>query len=505
MKDEIINPLSLLYQTTLKKLNYNIYEMSSIEKSYRSSVERLEDTKNNFHYYAKSAEESKIMAELYKERNNNNYNELIKEEETKMLDYLKRSKDNEKMYVETIDRTNELQEEYIEIKKRNLNELQEMEEEIAENIKDSFRKFIVFQVAYLRNMEYDIKNKSLIFENINIKRDINKFINNNKTQITQLYKYEYVPYISEFENKIVKDKNMPNIYSEKVKMSVKLFMSNVFSKAKPNEINPNSIYYKNKFILTEIKEIVNKIFNNEKLLKEEKEKINKLILLKKTRRKLLQEINNYCINNINSSLLNEISFENISNLLNESLKVLQIEKDYESEKLILNFATSFYQISGKSKKKKEFIQNELTNNKLFSKYEFWKELIKYNIIEEMYNQKKYNLFSNKKEDEEKNKQRIKEIVISKINLHINYMIDFNCKFSFMKQIFQEFKEYYELSDEELKKIEDKINKYNDKDSELNINNDINNDFEEKKSNDDLNENLNINQINNNSTDENSNK
>ena len=505
LKDEIINPLSLLHQTTLKKLNYNIYEMSSIEKSYRSSVERLEDTKNNFHYYAKSAEESKIMAELYKERNNNNYNELIKEEETKMLDYLKRSKDNEKMYVETIDRTNELQEEYIEIKKRNLNELQEMEEEIAENIKDSFRKFIVFQVAYLRNMEYDIKNKSLIFENINIKRDINKFINNNKTQITQLYKYEYVPYISEFENKIVKDKNMPNIYSEKVKMSVKLFMSNVFSKAKPNEINPNSIYYKNKFILTEIKEIVNKIFNNEKLLKEEKEKINKLILLKKTRRKLLQEINNYCINNINSSLLNEISFENISNLLNESLKVLQIEKDYESEKLILNFATSFYQISGKSKKKKEFIQNELTNNKLFSKYEFWKELIKYNIIEEMYNQKKYNLFSNKKEDEEKNKQRIKEIVISKINLHINYMIDFNCKFSFMKQIFQEFKEYYELSDEELKKIEDKINKYNDKDSELNINNDINNDFEDKKSNDDLNENLNINQINNNSTDENSNK
>ena len=505
LKDEIINPLSLLYQTTLKKLNYNIYEMSSIEKSYRSSVERLEDTKNNFHYYAKSAEESKIMAELYKERNNNNYNDLIKEEETKMLDFLKRSKDNEKMYVETIDRTNELQEEYIEIKKRNLNELQEMEEEIAENIKDSFRKFIVFQVAYLRNMEYDIKNKSLIFENINIKKDINKFINNNKTQITQLYKYEYVPYISEFENKIVKDKNIPHIYSEKVKNSVKLFMSNVFSKEKPSEINPNSIYYKNKLILNEIKEIVNKIFKNENLLKEEKEKINKLILLKKTRRKLLQEINNYCINNINSSLLNEISFENISNLLNESLKVLQIEKDYESEKLILNFATSFYQISGKSKKKKEFIQNNLTNNKLFSKYEFWKELIKYNIIEEMYNQKKYNLFSNKKEDEEKNKQRIKEIVISKINLHINYMIDFNCKFSFMKQIFQEFKEYYELSDEELKKIEDKINKYNDKDSELNINNDINNDFEEKKSNDDFTENLNINQINNNSTDENSNQ
>ena len=504
LKDEIITPLSSLYKTSLSKLNYNIYEMNSIEKAYRTSVENLEISKKNFHSFAKSAEDSKIMAELYKERNDKNLSTLIKEEETKMLDNLKKSKDNEKLYVELIDKTNDLQDEYIEIKKRNLNEIQDLEEEIAENIKDSFRKFIVFQVAYLRNMEYDIKNKSLIFENINVKKDINKFINNNKTQISQLYKYEYVPYISEFENKIVKDKNIPHIYSEKVKNGVKLFMSNVFSKEKPNEINPNSKYYKNEIILNEIKGIVNKIFKGDNFSKEEIEKINKLILLKKTRRKLLQEINNYCLNNINSALLNEKSFGIISNLLNESLRILQIEKDYESEKLILNFATSFYQISGTNQKKKQFIQNNLLNNKLFTKYEFWKELVKYNIIEEMYNQKKYNLFSDKKEDEEKNKTRIKEIVISKINLHINYMIDFKCKHSFMKQILQEFKEYYDLSDEDIKKISDKINEYNkcDDNNKENIIFDKQ-DIDGDKLNDDNIDNLNINQINN-STDENSN-
>ena len=497
LKDEIITPLSSLYKTSLSKLNYNIYEMNSIEKAYRTSVENLEISKKNFHSFAKSAEDSKIMAELYKERNDKNLSTLIKEEETKMLDNLKKSKDNEKLYVELIDKTNDLQDEYIEIKKRNLNEIQDLEEEIAENIKDSFRKFIVFQVAYLRNMEYDIKNKSLIFENINVKKDINKFINNNKTQISQLYKYEYVPYISEFENKIVKDKNIPHIYSEKVKNGVKLFMSNVFSKEKPNEINPNSKYYKNEIILNEIKGIVNKIFKGDNFSKEEIEKINKLILLKKTRRKLLQEINNYCLNNINSALLNEKSFGIISNLLNESLRILQIEKDYESEKLILNFATSFYQISGTNQKKKQFIQNNLLNNKLFTKYEFWKELIKYNIIEEMYNQKKYNLFSDKKEDEEKNKTRIKEIAISKINLHINYMIDFKCKHSFMKQILQEFKEYYDLSDDDTQKIVNKINEYNkggDEQNENKIN--VKQDKEEDIQNDEDIENLNINEINN---------
>ena len=481
LKDEIINPLSSLYKTSLSKLNYNIYEMQSIEKAYRTSVENLENSKNYFHHFAKKAEESKLMAELYKERNDKNLNELIKDEETKMLNNLKLSKDNEKIYVELIDKTNDLQDDYVEIKKRNLNEIQEIEEEIAENIKDSFRKFIIFQVAYLRNMEYDIKNKSLIFENINVKNDINKYINNNKTQITQLYKYEYAPYISEFENKILKEKNIQNIYSENVKNGVKLFISNVFSKEKPNEI----------------KQIVNKIFKSENLSKDEKEKINKLILLKKTRRKLLQEINNYCLNNINSSLLNEISYENISNLLKESLKVLQIEKDYESEKLILNFATSFYQINGTSQKKKQFIQNDLIDNKLFNKYEFWKELIKYNIIEEMYNQKKYNLFSDKKEDEEKNKTRIKEIAISKINLHINYMIDFKCKHSFMRQILQEFKEYYDLSDDDTQKIVNKINEYNkggDEQNENKIN--VKQDKEEDIQNDEDIENLNINEINN---------
>ena len=505
LRDEIINPLSSLFKTSLSKLNYNIYEMQSIEKAYETSVENLETSKNYFHHFAKNAEESKIMAELYKERNNKNLSGLIKEEETKMLDNLKKSKDNEKIYVELIDKTNDLQDDYIEIKKRNLNEIQELEEEIAENIKDSFRKFIVFQVAYLRNMEYDIKNKSMIFENINVKNDINKYINNNKTQITQLYKYEYAPYISEFENKILKEKNIQNIYSENVKNGVKLFISNVFSKEKPNEINPNSKYYKREIIANEIKQIVNKIFKNENLSKDEKEKINKLILLKKTRRKLLQEINNYCLNNINSSLLNEISYENISNLLKESLKVLQTEKDYESEKLILNFATSFYQINGTSQKKKQFIQNDLIDNKLFNKYEFWKELIKYNIIEEMYNQKKYNLFSDKKEDEEKNKTRIKEIAISKINLHINYMIDFKCKHSFMKQILQEFKEYYDLSDDDTQKIVYKINEYNKCEDEQNENkNNEKQIIEEDISNDDDNiENLNINQINN-SKEENSN-
>ena len=358
-----------------------------------------------------------------------------------------------------------MQDDYIEIKKRNLNEIQDIEQEIGENIKDSFRRFIVYQVSYLRNMQYDIKKKSSIFENINITKDINKYINDNKTNITQLYKYEYIPYISKQPRAISKDDNINHIYSENILNNAKLFMSNIFTKERPNEMNPNSDYNKTKHILDEIKVHINNLFKNEAITNEDKENINKLLLLKKTRRQFLKEINNYCLNNKNSSLLNENSFDNISYLLKEALKVLQIEKDYESAKLVLYFATSFYQISEEKEKKKLFIHINLINEKIFSNYEFWKELIKYNIIEEMFNQKSYNLFSNKKEEEGNNKKRINDIVISKLNIYLNYMIDFKCKYNFMKQLIQEFKDYYELNEDNIEKYMAKINEYNKKNEE----------------------------------------
>ena len=95
-----------------------------------------------------------------------------------------------------------------------------------------------------------------------------------------------------------------------------MFISNIFIKERPNDLNPNSDFNQNKIVKSEIKEIINKIFKNEKIANEDKENINKLLLLKKKRRLLLKEINEYCLNNVNSSLLNEYSFENLSFLLN---------------------------------------------------------------------------------------------------------------------------------------------------------------------------------------------
>ena len=40
------------------------------------------------------------------------------------------------------------------------------------------------------------------------------------------------------------------------------------------------------------------------------------------------------------------------------------------------------------------------------------------------------------------------------------MIDFKCKYNFMKQLIEEFKDYYELKDDDIEKFISKINEYN---------------------------------------------
>ena len=320
LRDEIIKPLSANYQTFTQKLNRNYSEILAINKAYQSSVSQIELSKNHFHSSVYASEQCKLKAEYYKKKltninNNNNTNNnkelkenLIKElklEESKAMSLLKESKENERIYINLINTTNRLQEEYIEIKKRNLNEIQDLEEELGEYIKDSLRKFIIFQVAYLRNMQYDVDKKAKILEGINIRNDIQKFINENKTDKIPPIKFEYEPYISNLGKNNSKSE-IKNI-SPEISKEVNNFISAVFPLERAEEVK----LFKTK-MQVDILEIINKIFNEEKLDFEDNKEITKIILNKRARRHLLKEINNYGTKD-NKSLLNH----NISLELNE--------------------------------------------------------------------------------------------------------------------------------------------------------------------------------------------
>ena len=462
MRDEIIKPLSSAYQNFSKKLERNYSETLSINEEYQASIEEMEIYKNKFHSSVYSAEQSKLKAEYYRRKINSlkdintqqnkenkaNFLNNLKKEENKANNYLQEAKGNERKYISLIYNTNLLQDEYIEVKKKNLYEIQELEEELGETIKDSLRKFIIFQVAYLRNMQYDVDKKAKLLEGINIKNDIQKFINKNKKNTISLKKFEYSPYISKLNiQETGRDNNKQNIPPE-INKEVNNFISNVFPSNRFNEI---------KFLKTkekvDVEQIVQKIYSEEKLNFVDTQEITKLIIKKRTRRLLLNELNNYKNKN-EYSILNDSSYDIINDIFRECLNLVKQDKDYETAKLVINLSNFIFRLINDETNEKICLINDLKSEKILKNYEFWNELIKYEIIEEIYNQKMTNLI-NKKEE----KINTNEIVMNKLNIYLNNMIKFCCRPNYMRQILEEFKDYYNLDEVIMKELNNQIDEY----------------------------------------------
>ena len=443
MRDEIINPLNKLSENLLFKMNKNLNEIKMSEKVYNNSVNKLEFAKRKFHESAKEAENFKLTAEFSKNSENG------KRDEIRAQNSLKIAKDSENSYISCINETNIIQEEYIETKKKCLNQIQELEEELGSFIKDSLRKYLIFQVAYLRNMQYDVEKKAKLMEDINIKKDVLSFINSNTTNDIPPYKFEFIPYISEYDLK----KTSTN---DSTISTVRTFISNVFY----SEIPEDSKFINNK-VQNEIELIVQSIFEGKKIPKELQSTLGRYIRNKRTRKMLLRQINQTRLKGIYT--LNDLSFNSIGELLINCLNCLQIDFDdfdYESLKLVINLSTTLFKTASEPNKPRIFLQNYLKEHTIFNKVDFWIKYIKSGIIEEMHNQKNYNIYSN--ETIEKKDERIKGIVKSQINTSIYDMISFNVKVNIMYEAIQYFFDYYELSDNVRNDLENIVKDYSKK-------------------------------------------
>ena len=483
MKDEIIKPLSSAYKTFCKKIDNNLSETSSINEEYQNSINQMDIYKNKFHSSVYSAEQSKLKVEYYKKKiksindsDKNPKNKEIKEnyiinlkkEENRANNFLKEAKNNERDYITLINNTNILQDEYIEIKKRNLNEIQELEEELGEVIKDSLRKFIIFQVAYLRNMQYDVDKKVKILEGINIRNDIQKFINSNKKDTIPPKKFEYIPYTSklnikeEEKGKTTKQNIPPEISKE-----VNNFISNVFPANRLNEIKFLKVKEK-----VDVEQIASKIFNEEKLNFVDTQEITKLIINKRTRRLLLNEINKLKNKKENETFISDNAYDTINDIFKECLNLVQNDKDFETAKIIINLSKDIFRQINDENDEKICLLSDFKAEKTIKSFEFWKDVINYEIIEKMHDEKITSI-KNKKET----KININQIVVSIINIYLQNMINFYCKPNCIRQIIETFNDCYHLDEKNIKDINQKIDNYetstNDKNNISTTSTDIN--------------------------------
>lgn len=446
IKNEIIKPLGNIQSILLNK--YLSYKdgLNKLEEDYEENVKELENNKNKFYKSVRDVEDYKINFEYEKQNKNGLSAEYKKEEEEKIIELLKIAKENQKKYILNIHGINKIQNYYIEKKKYYLNNMQYMEEQLAEYVKDSLRKYILYLMAFIRNIQYDSDNTSQKYDDININKDIKNFINQNSTNDLPPFKYEFIPYSSNIGKRY---KNIPN----NIIKDIRNFISTIFNN--DIELQSYSLLSNNKKSV-DIKEMAEFIFriNNNKYVDKElyyKEKVNYIFLDRRTRKLLLQEINRIRIKG--SYFINDFNFNNIGNslksciniIINESKKQPNQEDDednldYESMNLIFIIATNLYKINEYGNKPRLFLQENLVDTPIFSDFDFWKKIIRYFIINEMHTQKNYNMYETNGIKEEKKQKLIK----NEINSFIYHMKAFEVKDKLINDIIYFFQNYYGL-------------------------------------------------------------
>ena len=130
------------------------------------------------------------------------------------------------------------------------------------------------------------------------------------------------------------------------------------------------------------------------------------------------------------------------------------DKDYETAKIVIILSNYIFRLINDETNEKICLISDIKSEKVLKNYEFWNELIKYEIIEEIYNQKLSNL-KNKKDE----KININKIVLNKLNVYLTQMVKFYCRSNYMRQILEKFKDYYKLDEIIIKELNNQIDEY----------------------------------------------
>ena len=433
MNTEIISPLNAFQETTLKKLNNNYKETLDTEKNYEAYLTQIDFTKNKFHSRIKQLKDKMLEYEIAKSKNENK--KIIQKLEEEIKENIGYTKESEKIYLSYIKYTNRIQDEYIEMKKKNLNEIQNMEIDLGENIKSSLMKYYSYQKTYLNNILNDTEQKEKDIDKINIINDINIFIKNNSTNDLPPYPIEYIPYIEKNEQ-ITNEKNN-NLKNDKLK-EINDKVKNDLEKLFPEEKDISSLRTKIDKEIENFLELILEGVNENAISANEK---NMKIVSNKNFRRIFLTYLNKLRTNINLTL-NDSSYKIIGNLLYESLIYSYKEKDFVCIKLIIEISTNLFKLNKVSTNPRVFLYEYLKNNLLWKDIKFWENLIKYDINEEMHNQKKYYLYS--QENELLKNLRIKDIIKSQVSTNLYNMNLFEINSSLMFKIINYFSNYYEL-------------------------------------------------------------
>ena len=418
--DAILDPI--YYE---EKEKYN--NLKKALKNYNSAKNSVEKAKRVF-YSSASAAENQLRAVIKtKEIDVSQANmETLNKLENKKNDLMNEAKNYENKYVSEIQNANKLRIDFNQKQNNILQFYEKRDNDSGEQIKT----ILMLYVAELKkDLQIIINNIYEFEENIkkmDIKKDINQFIETNKGTMKPDEEIIFCPYEPITKSTETKESEE---FKYNVMREMKLHFSGIYPdfnqefEDKKNELRKMTV----NFFKTNV------TFNEqEKLLEYLKQK----------------EFRDYFLINLSKQRTQgryarkEEIINNLKEVLTLILDIAEKEKDFEAGKNCIILSQTYYIEDKNDKNKKVYLMESIENNQWLKSIDFWNGIIDLMTKKEIEKNKKIN--KNTENNEKEQKKIMSNAGFSQLLSYANNMVEFNIDKETIKRVIDKFAIKYEI-------------------------------------------------------------
>ena len=420
--DSLLDPI--YYE---EKEKYNILKKSL--NNYNSAKISVEKAKKNF-YNSASAAENQLRAVIKtKEIDVTQANmETLNKLEQKKNDLINEAKNYENKYILEIENANKLR---IDFNNKQNNILQFYEQTDNKNGEEIKLLLMLYLAELKKDLQMIFSNIVEFEENIkkiNIKNDINQFVEKNKGNLKPDEEIIFNPYEPITKANDTKETEEFKYY---VMREMKQKFTGIFPdfnqefEDKKNELRKMTI----NFFKTNVK------FN-------EQEKLLELLKEKKFRDFFLLNLSKQRTQGRYAR--KEEIIDNLKEVLKLILEIAEKEKDYEAGKNCIILSQTYYIEDKNDKNKKVYLVESIEDNKWLKSIDFWNGIIEFMTKKEIEKNIKISKKNKSNFDEKEKKKIISNAGFSQLLSYSNNMIEFKIEKDVIKKIIDKFSIKYQI-------------------------------------------------------------
>ena len=445
IKTNLLEPITKSISQFFQKEKelYNSY--CKIRTIYNNSKSSLDKAHKDFENRAKDCENLVYNAKKSKMYSLVSQEQIIKLE-SKATESIANTALSEDKYLNILNETNKNRENEISSQKNLQIFYQNIDKDFYTKVKNITGFFITSLKKMYTAISIGIDSLADKLNRIKIEKDINDFIEQNKTEAKPDAHIDFIPYkpAPELINNSIINSNKNDSKDLDVSLEVIITFQKIFKKIR-TDLNMDEEKKKNRLRILS-KKLFN-IDNNNNFTKMEKDELLKYLKEQSSRShfmKFLSKLKKKGFKN------NDTLFKDLTEIFLYILELSEKEKDYDSAQNCIVLSQTIYNES--NSKVKKYLIDFIHDNKWLNNIEFWEGIIEYMIQREITKNDEIN----KNKDEKEKKSNMKNIAFSQIFSYTNNMLTFNFKKEDIIALVEKFSQKYEIEKEMVDSIIDNI-------------------------------------------------